>query len=370
MELTSADKTRFQRHLNLAQVGTAGQAKLKASRIALVGIGGLGSPSALYLAAAGVGTMGLIDHDQVDLSNLQRQLLYDENDVAQDKIKAAARRLQAINSSLNVQCHAQGLNAENAMDILANYDVVLDGTDRLATRYLVNDACVLLGKPLISAAIHSFEGQLMLCQPGQSACYRCLFPETSEAEPPNCAETGVLGVLPGVLGTLQAVEAVKLILGLGRSLAGRLLTYDALEQRFDEFKISRRPECPVCGDHPSISKPQLIQPDNTNAVVSISAQALLQKLKTGVDQALIDVREPAEYASGHIQGSINIPLIQLANALPELSADTVFICASGQRSISACAQAQKAGLSSCTSLAGGISAWPAGLIVSKPATTS
>ena len=249
MHLTPDDLARYPRHLVLSEVGVAGQERLKAARVLVIGTGGLGSPSALYLAASGVGTLGLVDCDTVDITNLQRQVLFATGDVGRPKTTAAAERLQALNPSLQLVVHAVELNATNVLDILGGYDVVLDGTDRVGTRYLVNDACVLLHKPLVSAAIHRFEGQAMTYVPGKGPCYRCLFPEPS-TEIPNCATTGVLGVLPGVLGTLQATEAIKLVLGIGEALVGRLLTYDALELQFREFTFRRRADCAVCGDQP------------------------------------------------------------------------------------------------------------------------
>src|SRR5215470_241055 len=256
MALSADERTRYQRHLTLAEIGEAGQERLKAARVLVVGAGGLGSPAALYLAAAGCGTLGLLDCDRVELSNLQRQVLFDTGAVARPKALAGRERLSALNPDIRVIAHEVELRAGNVRELLAGYDLVLDGSDRLATRYLVNDACVLARLPLVSAAIHRFEGQLLTYRPGEGPCYRCVFPEAPDGLVGNCATAGVLGVLPGVLGTLQATEAIKLIAGVGTTLTGRLLIYDALAMRFDELRAARRTDCPVCGDAPTICEPK------------------------------------------------------------------------------------------------------------------
>ncbi|MBV8343036.1 MAG: HesA/MoeB/ThiF family protein, partial [Gammaproteobacteria bacterium] len=240
MALTPQERERYARHLALSEIGPAGQERLKAARVLIVGAGGLGSPAALYLAAAGCGTLGLLDYDRVDLSNLQRQVLFDTAARGRAKAEAGRERLAALNPEVRVVAHALELRAANVREIFGQYDLVLDGTDRLSARYLINDACVILGLPLVSAAIHRFEGQLMTYVPRHGPCYRCVFPQAADGMVANCAEAGVLGVLPGVLGTLQATEAIKLITAVGEPLAGRLLTYDALEMRFNEFRIARR----------------------------------------------------------------------------------------------------------------------------------
>jgi adenylyltransferase/sulfurtransferase len=245
--LSIKERERYQRHLSLTEIGASGQARLKAARVLIVGAGGLGSPAALYLAAAGCGTLGLVDRDRVELSNLQRQVLFDSADLERPKAQAGSERLTALNPEIAIRAHALELNAGNVRSVIADYDLVIDGSDRLATRYLVNDACVLAAKPLVSAAIHRFEGQIMTYVPGAGPCYRCLFPQAADGLVANCAEAGVLGVLPGVLGTLQATEAIKLITGVGTPLTGRLLTYDALSMRFEEFAVRRRRDCAVCG---------------------------------------------------------------------------------------------------------------------------
>ena len=255
MTLSAAERARYQRHLSLREIGAAGQEKLKAARVLIVGAGGLGSPAALYLAAAGCGALGLVDFDRVDVSNLQRQVLFDTAAIGELKAEAGRERLAALNPEIRVVAHALELKAASVLSLLAEYDLVVDGSDRLSTRYIVNDACVILGRPLVSAAIHRFEGQLTTYVPGRGPCYRCLFPQAADGMVANCAEAGVLGVLPGVLGTLQATEAIKLITGVGTPLVGRLLTYDALELRFHEFRVERRRDCAVCGEAPTITAP-------------------------------------------------------------------------------------------------------------------
>jgi adenylyltransferase/sulfurtransferase len=252
--LNGAERSRYARHLALAEIGEAGQTRLKRSSVLLVGTGGLGSPAALYLAAAGVGHLGLVDFDTVDLSNLQRQVLFGTAQIGQSKAEAARERLLQLNPTVQITVHNTRLTAANARQLVETYDVIVDGTDRLATRYLVNDACVLERRPLVSAAIHRFEGQAMTWVPdGKTPCYRCLFPAGEQAVVPNCADAGVLGVLPGVMGSLQATEALKLLLNIGKPLLGRLLVYDALSLSFQEFSFRRRTDCIVCGDHPTLT---------------------------------------------------------------------------------------------------------------------
>src|SRR5690606_23286354 len=334
MTLTPADLARYSRHLALREIGVAGQAKLKAARVLILGAGGLGSPSALYLAAAGVGVLGLVDHDRTDVSNLQRQVLYDEQSVGQPKVEAGARRLRALNPDIQVVEHQIELRAANVLDVFAGYDLVLDGTDRFPTRYLSNDACVLLGKPLVSAAIHRFEGQAMTYAPGRGPCYRCLFPDPPAAGlVPNCAEAGVLGVLPGVLGAIQATEAIKLIVGIGELLIGRLLTYDALALRFDEFRFSRRADCAVCGDQPTILAPQDIDAACDLAALADGRRLTPAQLRAACSSgavALVDVREPCEFAHSHLPGAVNSPVGTLEQNLARLPQAqlVVFVCRS------------------------------------------
>lgn len=346
MDLSPLELARYSRHLTLAELGLAGQQKLKAARVLIIGAGGLGSPALLYLAAAGVGTLGIVDFDQVDLSNLQRQVLFDTGQVSHGKAEAARTRLLALNPHLHIQVHAVELRAANVLDIVMQYDVVLDGTDRFATRYLVNDACVILGKPLVSAAIHRFEGQAFTYVPGQGPCYRCLFPNPpGEGAVPNCAEAGVLGVLPGVMGTLQATEAIKLITGIGTPLLGRLLTYDALDLRFGEFSFTARTDCAVCGIEASITLPQDAQvlcasvPTDYPSITAPHLQAQLRHQPGSI--VLVDVREPEEFVAGHLPEAVNIPLEQLGLRLSRLPTEAtwVFMCRGGGRSSRACALA-------------------------------
>jgi molybdopterin/thiamine biosynthesis adenylyltransferase/rhodanese-related sulfurtransferase len=368
--LSEFERERYRRHLVLPEVGEEGQRRLKSARVLVIGAGGLGSPSALYLAASGIGTLGLVDADRVDLTNLQRQVLFDTSSIARSKVEIARERLSALNPEIRVVAHDLELKAANVAAVFRDYDVVLDGTDRLATRYLVNDACVLLGTPLVSAAIHRFEGQAMTYVPGRGPCYRCLFPELSAEAIPNCAEAGVLGVLPGVLGCIQATEAIKLVLGVGEPLVGRLLTYDALEMRFEEFRFSRRADCAVCGDRPTITSLRdplpgvdMSQVDAIQRITPVELQQLLdgQRDPAHPDVVLVDVREPAEFAAGHIAGALHVPVGQLAARLDEIPGDRtpVFICRSGGRSMNACGIALRAGRDAVVNLEGGMLAWSA-----------
>jgi len=367
MSLSSHERERYQRHLALAEIGTTGQEKLKAARVLVVGAGGLGSPAALYLAAAGCGTLGLLDGDRVELSNLQRQVLFDTSGIARAKAEAGRERLASLNPEVRIVAHALELKAANVRALFAEYDLVIDGTDRLATRYLVNDACVILRRPLVSAAIYRFEGQLMTYVPGAGPCYRCVFPQAADGMVASCAEAGVLGVLPGVLGTLQATEALKLITGVGEPLTGRLLTYDALEMRFTEFRVSRRADCAVCGDAPTITEPRDPPPPPRAAappgVRHLSATALRELLGAAPPKApvLVDVREVHEFSAGHLAGSINIPLSELPQRLGEIATDCapVFICRSGGRSLAACRMALGAQIAAPGNLEGGLLAWAA-----------
>ena len=363
--LTDQDLARYSRHLALREIGAAGQERLKAARVLVIGAGGLGSPAALYLAAGGIGTLGIVDCDRVDVSNLQRQVLYDTDDVGRSKAQAARERLQALNPGIEIVAHDVELRAASVSGIFARYDVVLDGTDRFATRYLANDACVLLRKPLVSAAIHRFEGQAMTYVPDRGPCYRCLFPEPpADGLVPNCAEAGVLGVLPGVMGTIQATEAIKLIVGAGEPLIGRLLTYDALSMRFGEFRFERRRDCAVCGDRPTITAPQdigaMCSAQTLAEIRRISAPELRRMLS--VDEAtsvVVDVREPREFAVGHLPGAINIPVAEMQQRLDEIpdAGLRVFVCRSGARSLSAAGIAAMAGVDRIAHLEGGLLAW-------------
>ncbi|HKQ13191.1 MAG TPA: molybdopterin-synthase adenylyltransferase MoeB [Steroidobacteraceae bacterium] len=362
--LTPADRERYSRHLVLREIGVAGQEKLKAARVLVIGAGGLGSPSALYLAASGVGTIGVIDCDNVDMSNLQRQVIYDTASVGSPKATAARDRLLSLNPQIELIAHQVELRADNVLRLFGGYDLVLDGTDRFGTRYLANDACVILRKPLVSAAIHRFEGQAMTYVPDRGPCYRCLFPAPpGEGLVPNCAEAGVLGVLPGVMGTIQATEAIKLIVGAGEPLIGRLLTYDALAMRFDEFSFKRRADCAVCGDHPTITAPQdapqICTAEALANVRTLAADELRTLLKErGAAASIVDVREPREFAVSHLTGATNIPVGELHSRMGSLPKGlVVFVCRSGARSLTAAALASRAGVEDIAHLEGGLLAW-------------
>ena len=364
--LSATEIRRYSRHLSLPEIGVAGQEKLQAARVLVIGTGGLGSPAALYLAAGGVGNLGVLDFDRVEESNLQRQVLYDTPSIGMPKADLARMRLSALNPELQVQAHQIELCAVNVQGIFEKYDIIVDGSDRVATRYLVNDACVIYGKSLVSAAIHRFEGQAMTYVPGRGPCYRCLFPEFAEGAAPNCAEAGVLGVLPGVMGAIQATEAIKLVIGFGEPLIGRLLTYDALEMRFQELRAKRRLDCAVCGDHPTITAPQdppgFCSLEELRQVRSISAAQLAERIKTtGLPISLIDVREPAEFAASHLPRAINIPLSTVEQHRRQLphAGTVIFMCRSGVRSQRACALASRMGVSEAWQLEGGLLAWKA-----------
>ncbi len=362
-ELSREERARYSRHLILPEVGLEGQLKLKAAKVLLVGAGGLGSPSALYLAASGIGEIGIVDFDAVDLTNLHRQVLHGTSDIGRSKLDSAAETLADINPNVSVRKHEGMLTRENAMEIIGLYDLVVDGTDNFQTRYLVNDACVLSGKPNIYGSIFRFDGQAsVFCTPG-GPCYRCLYPEPPPpGVVPSCAEGGVLGVLPGIIGLIQATEAVKIILGVGQSLVGRLLLYDALGMSFQEVRIKRDPACPVCGDNPSIR--ELVDYDQFCGITKpmqlseIDAGTLGQWLAEG-SCVLVDVREPSEYEVDRIEGSKLIPLGQLEGRLSELdpSKRTVLQCKSGGRSARACALLSAHGFKDVHNLQGGILGW-------------
>jgi adenylyltransferase/sulfurtransferase len=365
-ELSRDEIARYSRHLLLPEVGAAGQARLKAGRVLVVGAGGLGSPAALYLAAAGVGRIGLADFDTIDVSNLQRQVLYDTRDVGRPKAERARERLAALNPHVEVAVHPERLTKDNARSVLSGYDVVLDGTDNFATRYLTNDACFLLGLPNVYGSIYRFEGQVSVFQRGRGPCYRCLYPAPPEPGlVPSCAEGGVLGVLPGVVGSLQATEALKLLLGVGRSLAGRLLLYDALALEFREIALRRDPACPLCGESPTIT--DLADYDALcgagGAVLPEGAEMAPAEVRAWRERGeafqLLDVREPEEAAVAAIAGSVLVPLGSLPGRLSEVdrTRPVVVYCRSGARSARAVALLRGAGLGRTYNLAGGILAW-------------
>jgi sulfur-carrier protein adenylyltransferase/sulfurtransferase len=372
--LTKDEILRYSRHLILPEVGMEGQQKLKAAKVLLVGAGGLGAPLGLYLAAAGVGRIGIVDFDVVDFTNLQRQVIHATPDVGKKKLDSAAAKMQAINPALRVDKFEVALSSENALDILKDYDFVVDGTDNFPTRYLVNDACVLLGKPNVYGSIFRFEGQATVFAYEGGPCYRCLYPEPPPPGlVPSCAEGGVLGILPGTIGLIQATETVKLILGIGTTLVGRLLLYDALGMKFRELKLRKNPECPVCGDHPTVTR--LIDYHQFCGVPQPSQQApvqetkvnegeidvleLKQKLDRGDKFTLIDVREPHEYKICNIPGAKLIPLGEFPQHLGEFSPedDIVIHCKSGMRSAKACAFLRQNGLTHVRNVVGGILAW-------------
>jgi molybdopterin/thiamine biosynthesis adenylyltransferase/rhodanese-related sulfurtransferase len=368
-DLTQAEMLRYGRHLILPEVGLEGQQRLKAASVLVVGAGGLGSPLALYLAAAGVGRIGLADFDVVDASNLQRQILHGTASVGHSKLDSARVRLNDLNPLIDVVPHPR-LDRDNALGILAGYDVIADGTDNFATRYLVNDACGLLGKPNVHGSVFRFEGQASVFDARQGPCYRCLYPEPPPAGlVPSCAEGGVLGVLPGVIGMIQAVETVKLLLGIGRTLLGRLLLFDALAMTFRELTLRKDPACPLCGERPRIT--ELQDYEELCGVTAAGEERVAPGLEIAASEAasllgqpgsavtLVDVREPHEYAITRIAGAVLIPLRSLPARLDELdpSRPVVVYCHHGARSLRAVELLRGSGFARATSLRGGIDAW-------------
>jgi adenylyltransferase/sulfurtransferase len=369
--LSNDEIARYSRHLILPEVGMEGQKKLKAAKVLCVGTGGLGSPLALYLAAAGVGTLGLVDFDVVDSSNLQRQIIHSTPDVGRAKIDSAEEKLKALNPFINIVKHSTMLTSANALEIIREYDVIADGTDNFQTRYLVNDACVLSGKPNAYGSIFRFEGQASVFATKDGPCYRCLYPEPPPPGlVPSCAEGGVLGILPGLVGVIQATEAIKLILGKGEPLIGRLLLVDALNMNFRQLKLRKNPDCPVCGTHPTVTElidydqfcgvapPAPIAATTNNGVEQISVTDFKQKLDAGENIFLLDVREPHEYQIASLGGHL-IPLGDLPSRVHELdsSREIVVHCKSGARSQKAAEFLQQAGFRKVRNLAGGILAW-------------
>jgi len=363
--ITREELLRYSRQLNLGAVGEAGQRQLRNARVLCIGAGGLGSPAALYLAAAGVGTIGIVDADMVDLSNLHRQLLHDTNDVGRKKTESARDRLRSLNPLVEIEVYPVRLRADNGMGLIGNYDIVVDGSDNLPTRYLSSDICVWQNKPNIYGSVHQFEGQASVFAPHLGGpCYRCLFPDPPPPEAiPNCAEAGVLGVVPGLIGVIQALEAIKLILGLGDNLVGRLLHLDALSLRFREFKLTRDPNCPVCGESPQITSPIDYEEFCRGAVAAndavISPAELSQRLRTDRDIALIDVREPFEYEIAHIANSKLIPMGEIAERQSEIprNSTAVVMCKTGVRSERVIEFLREQGFGNLLNLQGGIDAW-------------
>ena len=368
--LSTEEKARYARHFSLNQVGLEGQEKLKTSSVLCIGAGGLGSPAALYLAAAGVGKIGIVDADVVEVSNLQRQILHGQSTLGQSKLDSAELRIRDTNPHVEVIKYPENFTSQNALEIAKDYDVIIDGTDNFPTRYLSNDVSVLLKKPNVYASIFRFEGQLSVFAPHLGGpCYRCMLPQPPDpGTVPSCAEAGVLGVLPGIIGSLQAMEAIKLILGTGEPPLGKLLHYDALQTRFREFNLKRDPECPLCGENPTIT--QLIDYENfcgmntptPNNPAEISATELQQKLADGFDGIFLDVRETWEYDVANIPGARLIPIATFPSIIPELQAaglDTEIIihCKSGVRSDRACEFLRGEGFTNAINVAGGIDAW-------------
>jgi len=371
VQLSKEEILRYSRHLIMPEVGMDGQLKLKQAKVLLIGTGGLGAPLGMYLAAAGIGRIGLVDFDVVDYTNLQRQVIHGTSDVGRKKLDSAADTMREINPHIDIDKHEVALSSENALGILKDYDIIIDGTDNFPTRYLVNDACILLGKVNVYGSIFRFEGQSTVFGYPGGPCYRCLYPEPPPPGlVPSCAEGGVLGILPGVVGLIQATEAVKLILGKGEPLVGRLLLYDALNMRFRELKLRKNPDCPICGDHRSIH--ELIDyhqfcgipqhepaPEAGVSENEIEVTALKAKMDRGDKFVLVDVREPHEYQICKMPGSILIPLGEVPKRIHELnSADEIMVhCKSGMRSAKACEFLRQSGFKKVKNVKGGILAW-------------
>jgi len=370
MELTQEQFTRYSRHIMLPEVGLEGQKKLLASKVLLIGAGGLGSPLGLYLAAAGVGTIGIVDFDTVDLSNLQRQILHTNDSVGTPKLDSAEKRIHEMNPDVKVVKYKVRFTSENAMDIIKDYDIVIDGTDNFPTRYLTNDACVLAGKANIYGSIFRFEGQATVFLPHKGPCYRCLFPEPPPpGAVPSCAEGGVLGILPGVIGVIQATEAIKYLLGKGDLLVGRLVLYDSLKMKFRELKIQKDPDCPLCGTNPTIKK--LVDYEefcglkrggaDPVTIPTLTVKDLKARLDKKADLLLLDVREPEEFDIARINGSKLIPLAKVSERSGELTAfknkDIAVLCHHGARSLQAAMTLKSLGFSKVANVTGGIEAW-------------
>jgi adenylyltransferase/sulfurtransferase len=368
-KLSNDEILRYSRHLIMPEVGMEGQLKLKKSKVLCIGAGGLGSPLALYLAAAGVGKLGIVDFDTVDFTNLQRQIIHDTNDVGRPKLTSARETIADINPNVEVVGFETRLTSENALDIFKDFDIIADGTDNFPTRYLVNDACVLLGKPNVYGSIFRFEGQASIFYAKEGPCYRCLYPEPPPPGlVPSCAEGGVLGVLPGIVGCVQAVETIKMILGRGRSLVGRLLLFDALNMKFRELKLRKNPECPACGTNPTITK--LIDYEQfcgirgeehvvTTKVPEISAPEVKKMMDEKKPFVLVDVREPHEFQICSIPGSVLMPMGEVPKRMHELnSADEIVVhCRSGMRSAQVVDFLMKSGFRKIHNLKGGVLAW-------------
>ncbi|GAA5494022.1 putative adenylyltransferase/sulfurtransferase MoeZ [Rubritalea halochordaticola] len=365
-ELSSVEKQRYARHFTLPEVGEEGQLKLKEASVLCIGTGGLGSPAALYLAAAGVGRIGLVDSDHVESSNLQRQILHGESWIGKPKLESAAHRLHETNPHIEIELHEARFTAQNARQIAESYDIIIDGTDNFPTRYLSNDLAFFLKKPNIYGSIFRFEGQISVFAPHLGGpCYRCMLPEPPDpGSVPSCAEAGVLGVLPGIIGSLQAMEAIKLILGIGSPPLGKLVHYDALSTSFRSFNIRKDPQCPLCGDNPTVT--DLIDYEGfcglapTNTMNEITITELKTKIDSGLDGILLDVRTPEEYAAAKIPGvTHHIPLQELPERYQEIPTDqTIYVhCKLGGRSAKACQFLSSVGINNTTNVKGGIDAY-------------
>jgi sulfur-carrier protein adenylyltransferase/sulfurtransferase len=365
VQLSVEELQRYSRHLIMPEVTSEGQNRLKAARVLCIGAGGLGSPAALYLAAAGVGTIGIVDFDDVDLSNLQRQILHGTKDIGRGKLESARDRLHDINPQIEIELHKCRFSSDNASQLVTRYDVVVDGSDNFPTRYLSNDVCVFARKPNVYGSVFRFEGQTTVFAPYLGGpCYRCLFPEPPPPESvPNCAQAGVLGVLPGIIGMLQAIETLKLILGIGEVLVGRLLHFDALKVKFRELNLRRDPQCPVCGENPTIFSPidyeQFCGVHDEEAIPGMSPHELKRRMDAGEPFQLIDVREPFEYEIARIEGAKLIPLGEINEQLDELERQQPIVvhCHSGKRSAQAVRLLHQRGFTKAYNLEGGIDAW-------------
>lgn len=364
--LSSDELQRYQRQLILPELGIEGQTRLRDASVLIVGAGGLGSPAALYLAAAGIGRLGLVDPDRVEIHNLHRQILHSEAEAGKTKVESAARRLGGLNSQIRIEVHQRRIVAENALNLIREYDLILDGSDNFPTRYLVNDACVLLNRPLIYGAILGFEGQLSVFHYKGGACYRCIFAEPPPATlVPGCAEGGVIGPLPGVIGALQATEAIKIICGIGEPMRNRLLLYDARRLRFREIELQRDPGCAVCGDSPVVR--ELIDYDafcqaqapRSSPANELTSPQLAAALGKPEELTILDVRNAAEFAYGHLAGSISVPLSDLERRVDELERTRrwVVVCRTGLRSAQAAVLLKQKGFSSVQNLSGGLLQW-------------
>jgi|TARA_Y100000310_G_scaffold330539_1_gene402387 adenylyltransferase/sulfurtransferase len=359
MELSKEELKRYSRHLSLPEVGTQGQEKLKQSKVLIIGAGGLGCPAAIYLAAAGVGTIGIVDFDKVELSNLQRQILYTEEDIGKPKTSIIKNQLEKLNKNININIYNEKLTSKNALEIIRNYDVIIDGSDNFPTRYLVNDACFFLKKPNVYGSIFRFDGQASVFNYQNGPCYRCLKPvPPSEATIPNCAEAGVIGVLPGIIGTIQATEAIKIILGIGDTLSGKLLVYNALSMNFKKLNLNKNKNCPICGINPTIKTL-----NEKNKMEEISVKELKEIMDKKEDFVLIDVREKVEWDLGRIEGAILIPLSQIKNNnfgdLENIDKNKHIIlqCRTGGRSADVLNILKNRGYNNLKNLVGGITGW-------------